>query len=202
MKKIRMINLLLILITTIIIVILYYYYINTKSEASYILSNLDNKKYLVQNLENKEEAAYILSVINQRIKLLRDYLNENINKFPEYRDYINFFNLGIKKLVLTENAPDGQYTSYTLNKGEEIALCLRSKKTKDLHDLNLIMYVVIHELAHVACPEIGHTPLFKKIFIFFLNESIKIKIYVKDNYKIDPKEYCGLTITENLLDNS
>lgn len=182
-----------------VIALIYYFSKVSKSEATYVKSDLDNKEYLVQNLPNKEEAAYMLSVIRQRIFLLRDFLKKNINKYPEYAPYIDQFYSRIKNLTLQENAPDGNYTSYTINKGDEIALCLRCKKTGQLHDMNLLMYVVIHELAHVACPEINHTPLFKKIFTFFLQQAADLKIYQPVNYRTHPQEYCGLLINENIL---
>lgn len=188
------------LLSIIFIIILIYYFTKlSKSEAIYVKSKLNNKEYLVQNLENKEEASYMLSVIHDRIFILRDYLEKNIDKYPEYTEYIKQFCRRIKNLSLQENAPDGKYTSYTVNKGDEIALCLRSKKTSELHDLNLIMYVTLHELAHVACPEVDHTELFKKIFIFFIKTAITLRIYKQSNYAIDPHEYCGITINENLL---
>lgn len=182
-----------------VLALVYYLHKLSKSEAIYVRSDLTNREYLVQNLENKEEASYILSVIHERIRIFKDYLEQNHDKFPEYQEYIEQFCSRIKNLVLQENPPDGKYTSYTVNKGDEIALCLRSKKTGELHDLNLIMYVVLHELAHVACPEVDHTPLFKQIFIFFLKVAIFLKIYQEIDYQIDPHEYCGLTINENLL---
>ncbi|AHJ40046.2 putative metallopeptidase WLM domain protein [Acanthamoeba polyphaga mimivirus] len=171
----------------------------TKSEASYVKSDITNKSYLVQNLPNKEEAAHILGIIDKRISILDDYLRENINKFTEYKPYIEQFNNRIKKLTLYENAPDGKYTSFTVDKGKEIALCLRSRKTGQIHDINLVMYVTLHELAHVACPETDHTELFKKIFIFLIKISIDLNIYKHIDYEADPAEYCGLVIDEDLL---
>ncbi|AGC02036.1 putative metallopeptidase WLM [Acanthamoeba polyphaga moumouvirus] len=191
--------LLQLLIVGILVVLIYYLGKKSKSEAIYVKSNADNKEYLVQNLENKEEAAYMLSIINKRINILKEYLQKNINKYPEYKPYIEQFCKRINGIVLYENPPNGKYTSFTVNKGDEIALCLRSKNNYHLHDLNLIMYVVIHELAHVACPEVDHTELFKKIFIFLLTISINIDIYTKQDYEKYPEEYCGLTINENLL---
>jgi len=181
------------------IILIYYFRSRTKSEAIYLRSGLDNKEYLVQNLDNKEEASYILSTIKEKIDQLKEHLKNNINKYPEYESYIKQFIEKSANLILYENPPTGKYTSYTVNKGEEIALCLRSKETGKLHDLNIILYVTIHELAHVACPEVDHTPLFKKIFIFLLGVAIDLKIYKKDNYHENPQEYCGLTINENLL---
>lgn len=183
------------------IIIIYFLNKLSKPEAIYMKSELNNREYLVQNLDHKEEATYILSIIHQRIFIFRDYLEKNIDKFPEYQVYIKQFCDRIKNLVLQENPPDGTYTSFTVNKGDEIALCLRSKRTGELHDLNIVMYVVLHELAHVACPEVDHTELFKKIFIFFLENAISIKIYKNINYQLAPREYCGLIIKENLLNH-
>lgn len=182
-----------------IVVLIFFLSKKTKSEASYVKSDITNKSYLVQNLPNKEEAAHILGIIDKRISILDDYLRENINKFPEYKPYIEQFNNRIKKVTLYENAPDGKYTSFTVDKGKEIALCLRSRKTGQIHDINLVMYVTLHELAHVACPETDHTELFKKIFIFLIKNSIDLNIYKHIDYETDPAEYCGLVIDEDLL---
>ena len=162
-------------------------------------SSLDNKKYLVQDLDDKDEASYLLSVVRRRIFIICDYLLKNIDKYPQYSTYIKQFCDRIQNIVLKENTANNKFTSYTVNKGDEMVLCLRSNKTGDLHDINLIMYVVIHELAHIACPEINHTPLFTELFIFYLKIAIDLGVYNKVNYQINPKEYCGITIQENIL---
>ena len=92
------------------------------------------------------------------------------------------------------------YTSYTTNKGEQIVFCIRSiDPLHTIHDLNLIMYVLLHELAHVACPEYNHTPLFKKIFRFICEEAIEMGIYVKIDFYTSPKYYCGMKINESII---
>lgn len=200
-----MLNLLLILIVgailllTIFLIYRYSSKPSTPTNSIGVRSPVTSKPYQVQDLPNSQEAANMLGTIDQRIETLRAYLEQNINQYPHFRPYIQQFLTRIRGVRLVENPPDGKYTSFTVNKGEEIALCLRSIDTGDLHDINLVMYVVLHELAHVACPEIDHTPLFKEIFVFFLNVAIKLGIYTKVNYKAKPQKYCGLTINENLL---
>ncbi len=54
-------------------------------------------------------------------------------------------------------------------------------------------------MGHVACPEFGHTDLFKDIFAFLATEAVKIGIYTKIDFKQDNKEYCGLTITDSII---
>ena len=59
------------------------------------------------------------------------------------------------------------------------------------------MFVIIHELAHVASESIGHTDEFWKNFKFLLIEAEKIGIYKPIDYKTNPKNYCGMEITDN-----
>ena len=127
-------------------------------------------------------------------------LQQNQNKFPENLTYIKDLVSRTKKINIMETPQDEKYTSYTINKGEKIVFCLRSKLLDNIHDMNTLMYVVIHEMGHVGCPEYGHTPLFKKIFKFLLEQSIILNIYKPIDYRINPQNYCGMVINEYLLD--
>ena len=60
------------------------------------------------------------------------------------------------------------------------------------------MYVAIHELSHIACPEIGHGALFKKIFKKFIDVSIELNIYNKVDYNQYPVEYCGMNLNSSI----
>ena len=61
------------------------------------------------------------------------------------------------------------------------------------------MYVAIHELAHIACPEIGHGALFQEIFRFLAQEAIKLKLYKYKDYYKEPVEYCGMILSTTVL---
>ena len=65
--------------------------------------------------------------------------------------------------------------------------------------MNLLMYVAIHELAHIACPEIGHGALFIKIFQFLAEQAVKQKLYTYKNYSSNPEEYCGMILSSTVL---
>ena len=80
-----------------------------------------------------------------------------------------------------------------------MVICLKSKVNNNYHNINDIMYVVIHEISHIACPEIGHTPLFSKINIYFLKKSMECGIYNYQDYNIKPIEYCGIKISNNII---
>ena len=165
-------------------------------------SPIDNKKYLVRDLVDKKDSADLLANINKNIKTLNDYLLKNKEKYPNYIKYIEQLNEKLKNTKIQESTDNGVYTSYSVNKGEQIIFCLRSRKKGSegkLHDLNLLMYVVIHEMGHVACPEFGHTDLFKDIFAFLATEAVKLKIYEKIDFNEKNQEYCGLTITDSII---
>ena len=115
--------------------------------------------------------------------------------------YINLLegNFNEKRTRIYENSPYSNYTSYSVNKGEEFVFCLKCKKEDKLHTLNLLTYVAVHEMAHAGCPEIGHTPLFNKIFKFFLQQAQHIGIYIYENYRANPVYYCGMKLYSNIL---
>jgi len=105
---------------------------------------------------------------------------------------------------LIENSPkDKQDTSYTLNKGSTIAFCLREKdSTTQLHDLNTLIFVAIHELAHIAIDDNDHPPKFWKMFKFLLEEAELGGIYKSKDYKKNPVHYCGMEVNYNPIYDS
>lgn len=77
--------------------------------------------------------------------------------------------------------------SYTINK-QKVYLCLKDDQD-EYYPMNMLMYVAIHELAHVLCNEIGHTPKFHSIFSDLLLRATEIGIYDPDIPVI--QNYCG-----------
>jgi hypothetical protein len=65
--------------------------------------------------------------------------------------------------------------SYTLNK-EDIYLCLKDENDKYYED-NMLIYVLLHEVSHSICDEIGHTEKFHRIFNALTKKAIELKIY-------------------------
>jgi hypothetical protein len=194
------------LILSIIILIfisIYFIYRNLyiPDNLVYEKATLDDTYYWVRNNTDKSIAANTLAQIKINMVKLVTYLKDNASSFPDYMSYINDLVKRTRTINIMETPADEKYTSYTINKGEKIVFCLRSKILDTIHDMNTLMYVVIHELAHVGCPEYGHTPLFKKIFKFLLDQSVKIDIYKAIDYRIKPQYYCGMTINEYLFDD-
>lgn len=162
-------------------------------------SDVDNREYFVRELKDSRRAANIIGKLRQDLLKLIKYMETNIEKYKDYEEYINELHHKFDKVVLMENNGYGNNTSYSINKGEKIVFCLRSKITNELHDYNVIMYVALHEISHIACPEYGHTELFKKIFAFIAKIATEINIYEKQNFNMSPVEYCGITISESII---
>jgi Mimiviridae putative metallopeptidase WLM domain protein len=168
---------------------------------TYVKSDVDDKFYLVRDVEDKQKAANMLGKIMQNIIKLSDHLYENKDKYKDMEEYIELFHSKVPNIVLLESTQDSAYTSYAVNKGEQIVFCLRTKRTgNELHDLNLVMYVVLHEASHTADPYYdNHGPIFRKIFAFLTKRAIEIGLYKKVDYRTNPEEYCGMDITESIV---
>jgi len=65
--------------------------------------------------------------------------------------------------------------SYTINK-KKIYMCLRDENG-EYYDDNMLLFVAIHELAHVLCDEVGHTEKFDAIFRELLQKATENGIY-------------------------
>jgi len=80
-------------------------------------------------------------------------------------------------------------SAYTENK-EMITMCLQDPKTKKFYDMNTLMYVALHELAHVVTTTHGHDEQFKANFVKLLERAAQLGIY--DPTKPLPENYCGV----------
>ena len=78
-------------------------------------------------------------------------------------------------------------SAYTEDK-EVITLCLVDPETKRNYDINTLMYVSIHELAHVVSQNEGHGEEFKKNFASLLKQGANLGIY--NPRKPIPATYC------------
>jgi hypothetical protein len=191
----------LIFFILIIILILGFYFWYNYRTMTFVKSALDNRYYMVRDLPDKDNAANMLSTLRSNLFILIDHLDQNKNNlYIEYKSYIEQLVSKIRDVSISESKEKDSTTSYSVNKGEQLVFCIRSKKEwNKFHDMNTLMYVGLHEIAHIGCPEYGHTPLFKKIFAFFTKIAIELKIYNFIDYRSNPQEYCGIFITDSII---
>ena len=173
---------------------------------TFVKSSIDNNFYLVRDLPDKLIAANMLAKIKLNIIELIDYLDKNKDtKYKEYNINIERLKSKINYVIMSENNGNGKETSYSINKGDELIICLRSKINYDkFHDTNIIQYVVLHEISHISSTVYeesynNHGPIFKKIFAFITNVAIEKGYYNKVNFNNNPAEYCGITLTDSIV---
>ena len=160
-----------------------------------IISQNDNKEYFVRDLENSQQAAEKLSVINGKIQKLIQSLDVN------EREGIDRLKNKYNPNTLSETEESSKYTSYSLNKGEKIALCIRKKgEPKEFIEDNTIMFVAVHELAHIMTESVGHEPEFWDNMAFLLKKANDINIYNPVDYSKNNIDYCGMEITTTPYD--
>lgn len=166
----------------------------------HVKSDIDSQLYYVRDVKGSQNAANMLARIRQNIIRISSEMYTSSKEQDKLFPYIKRLYDKAKNIEIIENNDDSMYTSYSVNKGEKIIFCLRSKKTGELHDMNLIMYVVLHEISHVACPIYdNHGALFREIFSFITQFAIGIGLYSKIDFSHDIREYCGMDISSSIV---
>jgi hypothetical protein len=186
---------------SLLIVLIYVFFI--KNQVELMSVNINGNKILVRKTKDYKQSAVLLNELINRMYILRDHLVNNLNTFTNAENQRSVIMLGENfrrdRTLIYETALNSSYTSYNVNKGEEMVFCLRDKRTFKLHDINVLMYVAVHEMGHSGCWENGHPPLFDRIFNFYLTEAIKLGLYNYEDYNTSPVMYCGMELNTNIL---
>ena len=179
----------------ILIILVIIFFCNRKYESftKYETSNND-QEYLVQDFTNSRKVANTFSKIE---KMINKFVNILIKKHPNDKRVIRLQN-NLKNTKFEESSFNDDTSSFTINKGELMSICVRHQDDrKKFHNMNTMMFVVLHELAHVMSVSIGHGKEFMDNFRFLLKESKKYKVYNPIDYSINNMTYCGVKVTHN-----
>ena len=172
------------------------YYKQAQYPMAMTQSTVDNEYYFVRNLPDKAEAANRLARVRAKILILRKYLEQTHMDKPFVAQMINHFDCSAARF--SESTPDAQYTSYSVNKGEKVFMCLRQRNAKEeLVQENVVLFVALHEMSHVGTASIGHTPEFWNHFSWILKQAEHVKVYEYTDFAAHPVEYCGVHITDS-----
>ena len=90
-----------------------------KGDIISIKSELDGQIYLVRKLPDAKNAAKKLAEINKKVLRLISVLDTTKKGVQDLIDNYN-------PRALSETLPGSKYTSYSVNKGEKISVCIRS----------------------------------------------------------------------------
>jgi hypothetical protein len=161
-----------------------------------IKSSVDGQTYRVRDLPDKQQAADLLAQVRLRMKKLYAHLESSYPDKPQVKRLVQRF-VAIPERLL-ESTPDAEHTSYSVNKGEKVHLCLRQRQGADesLVQENIMVFVALHEMAHMITDEVGHPPEFWNNFGWLLKEAEKTGVYHYQDFKAQPVRYCGTKITD------
>lgn len=180
------------IVLILVVVIGYYIYLNSK----YVTIQVNNNKFQVEkNSPNRMDSLNLLIEVRKRLDKLIKYMEKHTPKDPKLPRLKRRF----KETVLREANPTGDpsQTSYTINKGAAIVLCLRLNDTT-LVDINTLTYVAFHELTHIYSSSYHHTDEFWTNMAYMEKMAHKAGIYHSTDYTQTPTRYCGMTIKTNV----
>ena len=171
------------------------YYESDLFQLKCIVSTIDGDKYCVRERVNMQPAVDLLAKTSEKMVALVDYVKVKDPSDPRVKRLVEKFNAS--KIV--ETLPTSEHTAYSENKGRKIAFCLNKKKENNnqLIDENTLMFVAIHEMAHITTTSIGHNKEFWDNFKYLLKKANECKVYDPVDYSKQKTEYCGMTITDN-----
>ena len=168
---------------------------NGNYDMANVQSTVDGKKYLVRNLPDKQDAADRLARTREKLIRLMNNLKQTEPEKPFVVQMLRNFDADPSRF--SESTPDASYTSYSVNKGEKVFMCLRQRNEREeLVDENIITFVALHELSHIGTTDVGHTPQFWNNFGWLLKRAEEIQIYTFTDFAAHPVEYCGIHITD------
>jgi hypothetical protein len=199
------------LVTVMMIGVIGYDYFYQLVEGTYERSTIDGNLYYIMKpgpgtpLYFGVQSANALAEINIRVQRLIDTVAVKYAQDSTYGHIVKILQANYNYKIISEAAIDKRYTTYTIDK-ESVHICLRTRDTSEqVYDTNTLMYVVIHELAHLCNYDKklrginGHGQEFKNIFRMLTREAMTLNIYEYIDYSKTPQEYCGIVINSSIV---
>jgi hypothetical protein len=171
-----------------------------------VCNNIDGRCYpVVTKFENTMDGSEMLAYLNDfSIKLMRHMRRKYL---WEKRGSVHHRNMTKMLLdnynpdnIVENNPTDKTLTSYVEDKGKVFAVCLREKEsgTNIIHDKNILEFVVLHEMSHLASEAIGHDDMeFWINFKILIQNAEELGIHTPVNYAKTPVTYCSLHVDYN-----
>jgi hypothetical protein len=169
---------------------------NSQYPLVQVKSSIDGKLYRVRDMRDKQQAADLLAKVRLRMKKLYAHLASTFPDKPQVKRLLQRFEANPERLL--EATPDAEHTSYSVNKGESVHLCLRQRQGADenLVNENVMVFVSLHEMAHMITDSVGHEPEFWNNFGWLLKQAENLGVYQYQDFKAHPVRYCGTNITD------
>jgi len=153
-----------------------------------------------ENPEISKRIAIQLNIVREKGNQIVNYCYKNSlpNKKVADRLHKRWRKITSKKNGIRETSIGEKSAAYVLNKGDQLRMCVRKRNdpTK-LEDSNTMIFVLLHELAHLMCVKYGHGREFQEHFAFITKKAVEQGIYRYQNFKEKSSSYCGTKITND-----
>jgi hypothetical protein len=153
----------------------------------------NGKMYWVRAEGDRRSAAEHLAELEGRVNRFVEFLKQSRHaQEPRVKNVIRRWSGSLSEVgpVYTGEA------AYSLNK-TDVKVCIRDSSGR-LQDHNTGMFVMLHELAHLAEDTYGHGESFWDTFRFLLTIAIEeAGVYEYQGFEQSPVEYCHHVIRSN-----
>lgn len=149
-----------------------------------------DRSVLVNRNDNSAETAVFLERLRRRAAL---FVRKALELYPD--------DPRVRRLAdnwsgeFNETEDDSNSIAYSVSKSD-VRVCVRDRAGR-LADENSAMFVVLHELAHVATDEVGHTEQFWKNFRFLLELAEHVGVYNYQDHDKASASVCDRTLGSN-----
>ena len=162
-----------------------------------------DESFVVQNNradteETRQEVSRRIGVLAKKIDTLVIYMyNKKLpdsvisNRLAERWKRIRTSQDGLRETGVGETS-----AAYTVNKGDQIRICIRDAKSdKQFENENDTMFVMLHEIGHLMSKSYGHNLEFKKNFAYITKIAVELGLYKYTDYQTSPTNYCWTDIS-------
>lgn len=180
----------------IIIVILVIVYLLAFKDDRVLVRSSDGTEFMVNQTspENLAKKAELLAKVNSKAKKLVGEMN--INNYPSQKISTRLYKR-CKNIKINE-CQNGE-AGYTINKGQIICVCC--EKDNVVNNEREVMFVILHELAHVMSNEYGHGLEFQENFDYITKYAAKLELWEVTDYSKNNTDICGVLVTSGPCDN-
>lgn len=185
-------RIIVILVMVICIVPAFLEQVQKRHSKQIYVTAFDGNRYYVRDTERKQETADTLARLNLKVLSLLETLQSQTNQSNPH--FLTRLVTKYNPQRLSEGKVDKRYSSYTVDKGKEVVLCMRTRDANDtIYSDNTLFFVVLHELAHVGSLGQHHDTEWKENFKWLCDQAAHLG-FLDRNFK--NLEYCGLHIDQ------
>jgi hypothetical protein len=150
----------------------------------WVHSNVTGKEYEVKRAPDQQKMADRLAMLEQTLHALLTRANADIPSDARIRTIRTRWDGTLSETEASEDV------AFSVDK-TSVSLCLRDATTGQLEEYNASVFVLIHELAHIATSDYGHSPEFWQNMKFLLELAEKYGVYAYQDYSAKSTTYCG-----------